>query len=109
MARHWNKKNKRCSVGRHDKEASSSRGQGRLSRAEKEARATEEHFWVHCSMDEIRSTDAIEDRVLAQRRMTREDEIIKEVTKWVADPVNPQPEIPDTLGWSKLIGWSRHW
>jgi uncharacterized protein HemY len=44
MARHWNKKNKRCLVGLHDKEASSSRGQGHLSRVEKEARAIEEIF-----------------------------------------------------------------
>jgi hypothetical protein len=27
----------------------------------------------------------------------------------VVDPVNPGPEIPGTSGWSKHIGWSKHW
>ena len=53
MACRWRKKAKNFLVGRHDKEASSSIGHGRLSRAEKEARATKERFRVLCSEDEI--------------------------------------------------------
>jgi hypothetical protein len=41
-------------------------------------------------MEEIQVVNVIEDRVLAQRRRTKEDEIIKEATKWVSDPANPQ-------------------
>jgi hypothetical protein len=49
-----------------------------------------ECFWVHCLGDEIWSVEALEDHVLSQRRVTREEDIIEEATKWVADPVNPR-------------------
>jgi hypothetical protein len=41
-------------------------------------------------VDEIQFTEALEDCALSQRGMTREDEIIEEATKWVADLVNPR-------------------
>jgi hypothetical protein len=88
ISHHWNKKARRGPVGRHDREASTSRCHCHLSRVEKEVNYFKEHFWVHYSGDKIWSVESIEDRVLSQQRVTREGEVIKEETKWVADPVN---------------------
>jgi hypothetical protein len=51
MARRWIKKNKRGQTCHHDNEASTSRGQGRLSIEKREAQAAKECFWVDCEME----------------------------------------------------------
>jgi hypothetical protein len=50
-------------------------------------------------MEEIQAGNTIEDKVMSRRRKTREDEIIQEATRWVADPGNPGPETQSISKW----------
>jgi len=70
----------------HDQEASSCRGHGRSTRAEKEALTAEAWFWNLFSTEEILSVEAIEDLVKTRHKEPSKQEIIQEAMNWIPEP-----------------------